>query len=240
MPHVLSFGTYLKTSLPLACNHSRKDPRCLDTCSVYAIYALAEWKHILLYPASFTGGVCITNVLTSRLRANTRDCGINLYDCYNAMQQRPSWEADSRAASQGIICLLLSTKCHYHVKKRSPKDPTILNLVHVLTFRLHLPFDLSSVHTKVPQIIYIHRICQLNLCNAVSKSATRVTCHTHFILLHFITLICDEKHKLCSSPFVIYIYIYIYVCAELRSYLVGEAAGVQNDKKFHENFGLNK
>ena len=96
-----------------------------------------------------------------------------------------------------------------------------VHLVHVLKFCLrHLPFDLSSVYTQLPQIIYIYRICQLNLCTAASISARRVTCPIHCILLDFITL-SDEKHKLCRSPFYmcvcmcvcvcVYIYIYIYI-----------------------------
>ena len=48
-------------------------------------------------------------------------------DYHNDKQQRPSLEADSRAASQKIIRLVLSTKCPYHIRKRSPKDSTILS-----------------------------------------------------------------------------------------------------------------
>jgi len=85
------------------------------------------------------------------------------------------------------------------------------HLVHVLKFRLrHLPCHLSAVDTQFPQIIHIHRICQLNPCRAASVSPRRVTCPIHCILLDLITL-SDEKHKLCRSPFHIYIYIYIYI-----------------------------
>lgn len=118
--------------------------------------------------------------------------------------------------------------------ERGPKGSCdhILNnvhLVHVLKFRLrHLPLDLSSVYTQLPQIIHIHRICQLNLSRAASISAMRVTCPIHCILLDFIAL-SHEKQKLCRSPFYTYI-----LRASNYVRLVREAAGVQN-KKSTEN-----
>jgi len=111
-----------------------------------------------------------------------------------------------------------------------------VHLVHVLKFCLrHLPFDLSSVYTQLPQIIHIHRICQLNLCRAASISARRVTCPIQCILLDFITL-SDEKHKLCRSPLYIHIHIY-YMC--LITFLsCGRDNRCPKQKKSTENMDL--
>jgi len=52
----------------------------------------------------------------------------------NCMEQSPSWDANSRSASQEIICLQWNTKVHYCVHK-SPPVVTILswiNPVHTL------------------------------------------------------------------------------------------------------------
>jgi len=111
-----------------------------------------------------------------------------------------------KEVAKGSYDHILSNEHLVHVLKGS-YDHILSNehLVHVLKFRLrHLPCHLSAVDTQFPQIIHIHRICQLNPCRAASVSPRRVTCPIHCILLDLITL-SDEKHKLCRSPFHIYI-----------------------------------
>jgi hypothetical protein len=76
---VLPVGTYLRIPVLLPRNQSRRGPHYVDTCAC-GIYALIEWTYELRYPSSFTGEQCITNVLPSRLEANTRECGTDLYD----------------------------------------------------------------------------------------------------------------------------------------------------------------
>jgi hypothetical protein len=66
----------------------------------------------------------------------------------NYMEQSPSQEAISRAASQEIPCLLWNLKVHYCVPKNPPLDPILrqLNLVHTLPSTLRSSFYPSLKH----------------------------------------------------------------------------------------------
>jgi hypothetical protein len=73
----------------------------------------------------------------------------------NAIQQSPSWEADSRPASQEILRHLWNTKVHYRVQNSTPLDLIVdkINPVHILT----------------PHFLKINLILSFHLCLGMSS-----------------------------------------------------------------------
>jgi hypothetical protein len=60
-------------------------------------------------------------------------------------EQSPSWEANSRSASQETLHLLRKPKAHYRVHKSQPLVPTLTHMNAFRTFPLHFP----KIHSNI-------------------------------------------------------------------------------------------
>jgi hypothetical protein len=125
------------------------------------------------------------------------------------VEQSPSWEANQFASSQEIPRILWNSKVHYRIHKCPPPILILnqLSLVHTPTshfLQIHFNIILLSApgstqwslsHTSPSKTLYAPLLCH-----------KRATCHTHLILLNFVTrTIFGEQYRslhysLCSFP----------------------------------------
>ena len=128
---------------------------------------------------------------------------LKLYLLTYAIQQNPSWEANSFSHSQGIPRILCNPKVHYRIHKCPPPVPVLsqINPVHasishsqrsflILSFHLHLGLPSSLFSVRFP-----HQ-------NPVYTSPLPNTCYMprNLSLLHFITrIVFGEQYRSLSS-----------------------------------------
>ena len=110
----------------------------------------------------------------------------------NAMEQSPSWEANTYSASQEISCILWNPKIHNRNYKRPSPAPVLgqINPVHTTQTTSWIPISILSSHQRpgLPSDLLRSGLLTKTLYSPF-LSPMLATCPFQIILLDFITRI---------------------------------------------------
>ena len=119
------------------------------------------------------------------------------------MEQSPSWEANRFSVSQEIPRILWDPKFHYRIYKWPPLVPILSQSIQSMftkptSWRSYLVLS-SHLHMGLPSGPFPSGFPTRTLCTPLF-SPLHDTCHTHLILLGFITrIVFGEEYRSLSS-----------------------------------------
>jgi hypothetical protein len=122
----------------------------------------------------------------------------------NSLYHSPSWEANSRSATKGILRLLWNPKIYYRIKNGPPLDPALsqVSQVRILPpsiFTIHFKIILPSMSRSPKWSLPFWFLEQIFLRISYLSHACYMP-HPRHILDLITVIILDVRHKLNCVP----------------------------------------